>query len=306
MSEQQELVPKGAKKPKPKEPAWGEGRILAALRERFAAPAYAFFPHVRNQTGYSRTVRTADAIAMSLYPSRGLHITGVEIKSSRGDWLRELADPSKAEEIAQHVDFWCLAVGDRDIVQPGELPTNWGLLAPAGKALKMFTEPKLLGERDDRISRTFLAAILRRAMEESPAESAINAAVQVAVNEARAQEREGAVLRQKRDETNAARDARDLRQLIDDFEKASGISIQRTWQAGEIGNAVRALQGCPKMDHLARELEAGSQKLAAAAAEVRRLVIPGVTIPPEPASPAAPAPPHSPAAGDAAHVEDES
>ena len=309
MSEQQELAPKGAQKPKAKEPSWGEGRILAALRERFAPPAFAFFPHVRNQTGYSRTVRTADAIAMSLYPSRGLHITGVEIKSSRGDWLRELADPSKAEEIAQHTDFWVLAVGDRDIVQPGELPPNWGLLAPAGKVLKMFTEPKLLGERDDRISRTFLAAILRRAMEDSPAEAAINAAVQAAVEETREREQEGAALRQRRDETNAQRDARDLRQMIADFEKASGISIQRTWQAGEIGNAVRALTGCPRTDHLARQIEENAAMLAAAAAEVRKLAIPGVTVPADSPQPALPVVPHHPnpaATGSAVHVEEES
>jgi hypothetical protein len=279
VSEQQELAPKGEKKPKAKEPSWGEGRILAALRERFAAPAFAFFPHVRNQTGYARTVRTADAVAMSLFPSRGLHITGVEIKSSRGDWRRELDDPSKAEEIAQHTDFWVLAVGDRDIVQPGELPPNWGLLAPAGKGLKMFVEPKLLGERDARISRTFLAAILRRAMEDSPTEAAINAAVQIAVDEARAQEREGAALRAKRDETNHQRDARDLRQMIADFEKASGISISRTWEAGRIGDAVRALQRNPHTDHLANQLDEGARALTRAAEEVRKASIPGVTVP---------------------------
>lgn len=301
MSEQQELAPKGTKKPKPKEPSWGEGRILAALRERFASPAFAFFPHVRNQTGYARAVRTADAIAMSLYPSRGLHITGVEVKSSRGDWLSELRDPSKAEEIAQHTDFWVLAVGDRDIVQAGELPPNWGLLAPAGKALKMFIEPKLLGERDGRISRTFLAAILRRAMEDSPSENAIKVAVETALSEANRRRDELAERHQSSEIAAAKRELGYLQEKVKAFEDASGISIMRGWQSGSIGEAARAIQNCPRTDQLASQLEEGAREMARAAAEVRKLAIPGVTIPPEPAPAAAPTP-EPPAVG-AAHVE---
>lgn len=270
MAEQQELAPKGAAK-KPKEPAWGEGQILHALRERYAAPAFAFFPHVRNQTGYGRVTRTADAIAMSLFPSRGLHISGIEIKSSRGDFLRELAEPDKAEEIARHCDYWILAIGDRDIVRTGELPATWGLLAPSAGRLKMLAEPKLLGARGDSVPRPFLAAILRRAMADSPGENVIKAAVELAVAAARAEERETARKLQSRDATNAQRDAHDLRQMVADFEKASGISIQRTWEAGRIGEAVRTLVKCADTDHLAAQLEGGARTLAAAAAEIRKL-----------------------------------
>lgn len=276
MTEQQELAPKGAKKTKAKEPAWGEGRILAALRERFAPPAFAFFPHVRNQTGYSRTVRTADAIAMSLFPSRGLHITGVEVKSDRYDWVRELKDPAKAEEIAQHTDFWVLAVGDRDIVQPGELPINWGLLAPVGKALKMVVEPKLIGARDERIARLFLAAILRRAMEDSPGENAVKEAIAVAKAEWEEAAEGNKDWRIKR----AEEDAKGLRQRIENFEKASGMRIDN-WNLGKVGAAINALIDCERTDYLANQLDNAAKKIAAAADEVRSARVVGVTVPPE-------------------------
>lgn len=71
-----------------------------------------------------------------------------------------------------------------------------------------------------------------------------------------------------------------------------------------ITDAVRALQGCPRTDQLARQLDDGAHQLAAAAEEVRRLAIPGITIPPEPAPAAAPNPTPIPPAAGAAHVED--
>jgi hypothetical protein len=271
MAEQQELAPKGAAKKK--EPSWGEPRILEALRERYAAPAFAYFPHVRNQTGYGRVTRTADAIAMSLFPSRGLHLTGVEVKSDRGDWVRELKDPSKAEEIAAHCDFWVLAVGDREIVRTGELPTGWGMLAPSSGKLKLFVEPKLLGERDDRISRRFLAAILRRAMEDSPAEHLVKAAVEAA----REQWHKAKAERDTRESTyelsHARSEVADLRRRITEFEAASGIDIGHGYSMGRIGEAVRALANSERTDRLADQLEASARTLADAAAEVRKIPV---------------------------------
>lgn len=83
--------------------------VFELLRRRYPAPAWAFLEEVRNQTGYARTIRTADALAMSLYPSRGLHLHGFEVKVSRADWFRELNDPKKAEEIAAY----CVGVDTR-------------------------------------------------------------------------------------------------------------------------------------------------------------------------------------------------
>ena len=48
--------------------------VVAALQRKYASPAWAFITQVRSQTGFataSRPVRTADAIALGLWPSRG-------------------------------------------------------------------------------------------------------------------------------------------------------------------------------------------------------------------------------------------
>ena len=55
-----------------------EGGVFEALKTRYNSPEYCLLPQVRNSTGYSSKVRTADAIAMSLWPSRGLTLTGFE------------------------------------------------------------------------------------------------------------------------------------------------------------------------------------------------------------------------------------
>lgn len=139
-----------------------EYEVYSALVKRFAPPAYAVLPGVANGTGGAKS-RSIDALVMSLWPSRGLTLEGVEIKVSRGDYLRELRNPTKAEPIIKYCDRFWIAVGDERIVR-GDLPTTWGLLAP-GKAGKL----KIVKQAPDitpvPIVRGFLAAILRRANE---------------------------------------------------------------------------------------------------------------------------------------------
>jgi len=57
--------------------------LFELLQKRFPSEEYACLPQVRNATGYSSVIRTADAIAMSLWPSRGLDLHGFEFKSLR-------------------------------------------------------------------------------------------------------------------------------------------------------------------------------------------------------------------------------
>lgn len=51
---------------------------------------------------------------------------GHEVKVSRSDWLRELADPGKAETFSHHMHHWWL-VATPDVVKD-DLPDEWGLL----------------------------------------------------------------------------------------------------------------------------------------------------------------------------------
>ncbi len=107
--------------------------INAALKRRYDPKNFAFLWEVGNATG-ANCRRHADALAMSLWPSRGMVLIGHEIKASRSDWVKELDNPEKAEAVYQYCDRWYLVVGDASIVKPGELPATWGLMVPRGPA----------------------------------------------------------------------------------------------------------------------------------------------------------------------------
>lgn len=62
-------------------------------------------------------------------------VHGYEVKCSRGDWLRELADTSKANTWSRFCHYWWVVASDKDIVMAGELPEHWGLLVPRGRHL---------------------------------------------------------------------------------------------------------------------------------------------------------------------------
>lgn len=110
---------------------WNEQLVFEALRTHFVEGAVVLLPQVASETG-SAPRRTADAIAMQLWPSRGLTIEGVEIKVSRSDLLREYAQPEKSDIIAQFCDKWWIAapagVVKKSDFEDGTFPKTWGCI----------------------------------------------------------------------------------------------------------------------------------------------------------------------------------
>lgn len=92
--------------------------------------------HVRNDSGFW-AARTADFMAVDMFPSTGNAIHGHEVKVSRSDWLSELKKPEKAEVFLDLVDYWWLVVSDAKIVKDGELPHGWGLMALSPGGLRV-------------------------------------------------------------------------------------------------------------------------------------------------------------------------
>lgn len=202
--------------------------VERALRERFSTPAWAFLAQVRNGTGYDRArARTADALAMSLWPSRGLELHGIEIKVDRQDVRRELNDPAKAEEFIRFCDRWWLAVSDEELVQPGELPPTWGLLVMQGGKMTCKVEaPPLEAKPLDRLQ---FAAILRCVAEANIPADEVRPQIEAA--EKAAEER-----CYDHNKTELTR----LREMVAEFETASGVKIgENRWDAGPVGEAVR-------------------------------------------------------------------
>jgi hypothetical protein len=228
------------------------------LNIRFCAPEYAFLAQVRNQTGFSKTVRTADALAMSLYPSRGLSLFGFEIKISRSDWLSELKKPDKAEEFYQFCDYWYLVVNGPQIVAPGELPATWGLIDVSAGKCRTITEAPSNPERKPPDIR-FMAGVLRKASEIQRVNDM--AELIAATTKAREEGKEMAMVNMKWELDRAE----SLRKSVDDFEKISGVRID-SWNSGNVAEAVRQIKSGvdiltrlrhlkTNLDNIAREVD---------------------------------------------------
>jgi hypothetical protein len=243
-------------------PAPTDADVRAALRLRFAAPEFAALEEV----GSSRRI---DMLVMSLWKSRGLELMGVEIKVSRRDLLRELKNPKKAEAIQNYCDRWWLAVSHAKLVQPGDLPPTWGLLALQGKRMICVVEAPAL-PAPKALDRVFLAAILRRTHE----------AERRLVVEAKAEgfERgidEGPEEVQKR-VARAERHHQDLKDSVEAFEKASGVEIGRwpAYRMEQIGDVVKKLMAARARGwagvNAKEELERAAGALEHAAKRLRR------------------------------------
>lgn len=99
---------------------------IEALKGRYGSGPYLVLPEVRNQTGFGSQERRADAIVLSLWPSKGLDVHGYEVKASRADWLNELKQPEKADTFFRLCTRWSLLAMESSIVKKGEIPETWG------------------------------------------------------------------------------------------------------------------------------------------------------------------------------------
>lgn len=207
-------------------------KIWPYLEKRFPAAEYALLPEVRDAAGFSGS-RSADAIAMGLWPSRGLELTGIEVKSFRGDWIRELKNPAKAENIFKYCDRWYLVTTDTEVAKKEEIPATWGWLAVKGaKLLTMVEAPKLTPEP---MTRHFTAAMLKRACQGKINADSIEEKISEAVlrGEERGRNENSYQLRHSKERVD------ELTEIIDKFEKESGVKMRNEWQIGNIAKAVK-------------------------------------------------------------------
>jgi len=223
---------------KPAKPKATAADVVAALRRKYPAEAYALVEEVGNSTGF-RCRRHADVVLVGLWPSRGLEIVGIEVKVSRGDWIRELQDPGKADPIAKFCDNWIVATGSPGIVKLDELPINWGLLEldTAGR-LQCAKVPVLM--KPEPVDRGFVAALVRRIVEQATPAARLRRARNEGKEEGYKQGQELATMQAKHNAERIELDAAALREAIRNFEIASGVQFN-LWNAGNVGEAVRAV-----------------------------------------------------------------
>lgn len=149
-----------------------EGEVIERLRSRYAGvsgngPKWAFVPQVRNGAAWGGEhgvggLRTCDAMALALWPSMGLELHGHEVKCSRGDWLRELKDPDKADAFRRYCDRWWLVTPPGVVRGPDEIPPGWGVLVVRDARVNVaFSAPTLSPEP---LPRGILVALVRAAI----------------------------------------------------------------------------------------------------------------------------------------------
>ncbi len=251
---------------KPSKAPAHSGGVYNLLAELWPKGAFAMMPEVGNATG-ARTRRHADAVVMSLWPSRGLWLAGVEIKVSRSDWLSELRNPAKADEIAAFCDHWYVAVSEAKIIAEGELPKTWGLIAcDSGKAKIIKAAPELTAKP---IDRGFVAAMLRRATEFVAPDQWVADKLHAIREEARTKADEGVAheIKMWKDK------AEELSKQISDFETATGTRIRHfsNGQREKFDKVRRAIEeGDVSLDWQADRLEKAAVLMREAANELKK------------------------------------
>lgn len=211
------------------------GQVRHALRQRYSGQEAAIVFEVAAATGFSAN-RHLDAIAMDLWPSRGLALTGIEIKVNYHDWRRELAQPAKAEELAQYTDYFYVAAPE-NLIPVEELPEAWGLLEVNDKLEARITK-KATKTEARAFGRPFLAAMIRaahRAMDKDEQESQL---LQLS-NKMEAEFEQRVKRDAARMSENNSKDAENWRKLV---EAITEEEATRLYDNDDLINCIRAIR----------------------------------------------------------------
>ena len=210
--------------------------IWPLLLARYPAGEYAVMQEVSDAAGFSRS-RSADGIVVNLWPSRGLEISGLELKAYRGDWLRELKKPEKAENIFKYCDRWWLVTDDETIAKIEEIPMNWGWMCGNKNGTKMCIKKEAPLLKPEPVSRSFLAAMMKRATRGMIHKSSLENEIEVRAESLAKIKRDNSKyeLDRKTEELDA------LRKRLSEFERLSGVKLDR-YDMGNIAAAVKVLR----------------------------------------------------------------
>lgn len=206
--------------------------LFMALRPMYPAKEYALLPQTANGTGFSAK-RHCDALALGLWPSRGMHLSGFEIKCYRGDWIRELRNPEKAEEIARFCNYWWI-VASGPFVELTELPEGWGLMTWDEKKSALVKTKAAPFREASHPDFPFVAAMLRKAQDVVGPEAAL---VEARRQGEQAGRKECAGTFQLINDRYIA-----LQKEVAAFEKESGLKLHGGWHHGAVtGQAVNQI-----------------------------------------------------------------
>lgn len=234
-------------------------KVWEILRAKFPEKEYALMEEVSDAAGFDRK-RSADYMAVSLWPSRGCAITGIELKSYRSDWLNELKNPKKAENIFRYCDYFYLLTTDEKIAKMEEIPETWGWFTIKGSRVFLKKEaPKLTPQP---ITKSFMAAMLKRASDKKDF-------VHIRSIEDRiASAAENAKKQNLTELENTKKKLSELTETVRQFRETSGIDLLNftPWQTNpsKIGKVVKFITeegGTKELTNDLLRLEAAAKKI---------------------------------------------
>lgn len=110
----------------------------------------------------------------------------------RGDWIKELNDPSKADAIGQYCHRWWLVVGYDGLAKLDEVPEQWGLLVAersesvhdSEREYRLVVKRKAVTRQPSAWTPPFIAALVRHVTQDWIPKSQIEPTIKKAVDKA--------------------------------------------------------------------------------------------------------------------------
>jgi len=238
-----------------------ERDVLIALAKRYAPPECVFVTHVGSGTG-ANYAGAVDGLALNLWPSRGLTLTGFEVKISRSDFAREKKAPAKAERIAQYCNEWYLAA-PKDVVPLAELPANWGLIE-VSPALQTTIKKRAKTLAPVELTRPFVAALARR-LTEQHTDQVVQEAGRAARHDQELQALRGQIGRLEEQLRNERRAMEILSEQVRAFEQTTDLNILgavRLDTLPKLGASVRLVASLLRREEVRGEVSAELGRLA--------------------------------------------
>jgi hypothetical protein len=181
--------------------------------------------------------RRCDAIVIGMWGSTGRLIHGFEIKTSRGDWLREVKDVSKADPFIEQCDRWWLVTGNIAVAKPEEIPAAWGWMNATRTGLRIERPPHPIVQDETRIRRLWAFALIRRAAERNGPNST---EFKTALERCRKEAEERADREIELRVAQMSPDYEALKKRVEEFEKSSGMKLN-DWRLGNVGKLARTI-----------------------------------------------------------------
>lgn len=184
--------------------------------------------------------RRADAIIIGNWGSTGRLVHGFEIKVSRGDWLRELKDTSKADPFIARCDRWWLATADDKLAKLEEIPALWGWMTATKAGLRVQKPAMDLGQPSTTMHKLFALGLIRSAYERASGDVMQNPMVANRIDQMQkdhARQIDDMVAQASR---SMKRDLDEYKKQAEEFEAASGMRLT-DWKLGNVGKLAAAI-----------------------------------------------------------------